>query len=138
MTYEEINLLTTAAEYDEALDECATELRDLRVNETVLAAQTERSTDGAADATAELTAQGAIITALTPVVPTLPAGTRARINTEADLRRATQRHANLTASQAAHGPVTALRRARDLRKVRAEIAEVLVCIQELTANRPTA
>ncbi|MBC7446710.1 MAG: hypothetical protein H7330_01470, partial [Hymenobacteraceae bacterium] len=86
----ETELLTTESEHDTALDESADELRDLRVEETVLAAQTERTSDSAADITAELTAQQAIITALTPVVPTLPAGSKARLNTAADLRHATQ------------------------------------------------
>ena len=137
MTYAEIALLTTAAEHDEGLAECATELRDLRVNETVLPAQTERTTDGAVEDAADLTAQHTIIAALAPVVPTLPEGTKARLGTAADLRRATQRRDNLIAGLATQGPLTALRRARALRKVRAEIVEVLLCMQELTDHRPT-
>ncbi|RYU81891.1 hypothetical protein [Hymenobacter persicinus] len=117
------------------LEAAQQELRDLRVRETVLSAQGERTSENATDTTADLAAQAAIISALTPVVATLPTGSRARINTEADLRRATQRHQNLTASQQLRGPVAALNRALDLRQVQVQIAEINSFVTEVTASK---
>lgn len=130
-----VNLLTTAAECDAVLADAQTELRDLNVRETVLDAQGERTSETAADTTADLAAQNAIIAALTPVLPTLPAGTKAYFNTEGDLRRATQRRDNLTASQQLRGPVAALNRALDLRQVQVQIAEINAFVAEVTARR---
>ena len=130
-----VNLLNTVPECDTVLDGAQDELRDLNVRETVLSAQGERTSDSAADISADLTAQNAIIAALTPVVPTLPTGSKARLNTESDLRRATQRRDNLTASQQARGPVAALNRALDLRQVQVQIGEINVFIAEVTARR---
>ncbi|WP_046247141.1 hypothetical protein [Hymenobacter terrenus] len=132
-----VELITTDAEAALLLENAQHELRDLNVRETVLQAQGERTSESAADITADLTAQGAIITALTPVVSTLPAGSKARLNTEGDLRRATQRRDNLTASQQLRGAVAALLRALDLRQVQAQIAEVKTFIEEVTARRAT-
>ncbi|TGE18952.1 hypothetical protein [Hymenobacter elongatus] len=128
-------LLTTVAECDTVLEAAQLELRDLKVRETVLTAQGERTSESATDITADLAAQTAIIGALTPVVPTLPTGSRARINTEADLRRASQRHENLTASQQLRGPVAALNRALDLRQVQVQIAEINTFVTEATARK---
>jgi hypothetical protein len=132
-----VNLLTNIAECDLVLEDAQDELRDLNVRQTVLAAQGERSTENAADTTADLTAQSAIVTALTPVVPTLPIGSKARLNTEADLRRASHRRENLAASQQTHGGVVALKRARELRQVQVQIAELNVFIAEVTDYKAT-
>ncbi|PJJ60935.1 hypothetical protein [Hymenobacter chitinivorans] len=130
-----INLLTSAPECDALLEAAQQELRDLRVRETVLAAQGERTSESATDTTADLAAQAAIIAALAPIVPNLPAGSKARINTEADLRHATQRHQNLTANQQLRGPVAALTRALDLRQVQVQIAEINTFVAEVTARK---
>lgn len=130
-----VNLLTTIAECDTILSIAQRELRDLTVRATVLDAQGDRTSESAADSTAELTAQQAIINALTPVLPTLPAGSKSYISTESDLRHATQRRDNLLASRQARGPIAALIRALDLRQVQAQIAEVNTFIAEVTARR---
>ncbi|HEX8326553.1 MAG TPA: hypothetical protein VF629_03350 [Hymenobacter sp.] len=130
-----VELLTSVAECDTVLTQTQFELRDLNVRETVLDAQGERTSESAADITADLSAQDAIIAALTPVVGTLPAGSKARLNTEGDLRRATQRRDNLTASQQLRGPVAALNRALDLRQVQVQIAEINTFVAEVTARK---
>ncbi|MFD2784361.1 hypothetical protein [Hymenobacter rubripertinctus] len=130
-----LNLLTTPAECDAVLAAAQTELRDLGVRETVLDAQGDRSSETAATNTADLASQEAVIAALTPVLPTLPVGSRAYFNTEADLRRATQRRDNLLANQLQRGPVAALNRALDLRQVQVQIAEINAFVAEVIARR---
>ncbi|MDO7876879.1 hypothetical protein Q5H93_19190 [Hymenobacter sp. ASUV-10] len=130
-----VNLLTSVADCNTVLEHAQRELRDLTVRETVLNAQGDRTSESATDISADLAAQEAVIAALTPVVPTLPEGGKARFNTEGDLRRATQRRDNLKASQQARGPVAALDRALDLRQVQAQIAEVNIFISEVTARK---
>ena len=130
-----VNLLTTQAECDAVLAAAQIELRDLGVRETVLDAQGDRTSETAASATADIAAQQAIIAALTPVLPTLPAGSRAYFNAEGDLRRATQRRDNLTANQQQRGPVAALNRALDLRQVQVQLAEINTFVAEVTARR---
>ncbi|TYZ14397.1 hypothetical protein FY528_01315 [Hymenobacter lutimineralis] len=130
-----IELLTTAAECDAVLDAAQNELRDLGVRETVLTAQGDRTSESAANSTADLAAQKAIIDALTPVIDTLPAGSRTRLSTEANLRRATQRRDNLLAGQQVYGAIAALNRALDLRQVQAQITEVNLFITEVTTRK---
>jgi hypothetical protein len=130
-----VNLLTTVEECDVVLGDAQTDLRDLNVRVTVLSAQGDRTSESAAEITAELGAQNVIITALTPVVGTLPESSKARTDIEGDLRRATQRRDNLLASQKARGAVAALNRARELRQVQVQITEVTTFIAEVTARR---
>ena len=130
-----VNLLTTVAECDSLLEATQRELRDLTVRATVLNAQGDRTSETAADQSDELTAQNAIITALTPVLATLTPGSRPYLTTEADLRHATQRRDNLVASQQMRGAVAALKRALDLRQVQVQINEVNDFITEVTDRR---
>ncbi|WP_210518335.1 hypothetical protein [Hymenobacter terricola] len=130
-----VNLLTTAAECDAALALAATELRDLNHRGDNLDYTRENTTDSATEIQAEMASLTAEIGALNTIIPTLAAGTKARKTNEVNLRRATNRQADLTDRQESRGPVALLTRELDLAQVQVQITETNAYIAAVTARK---
>ncbi len=130
-----VQLLTTVADCDAVLASAQSELQDFQLRESVLGRRDEKTSESAASAAAELTSLNATIALLTPLIPTLPAGSKIRFSNETSLRQATHRREDLVAARPTSGPVAALVQALDLRQVQVQTAEIQRCISEVTARR---
>ncbi|MBO2010361.1 hypothetical protein [Hymenobacter negativus] len=132
-----VNLLTTPADCDAVLTIAQAELRNLNHRADNLDFTRENSTDGATEMQAELASLTAEIGALNTIIPTLAAGTKARKTNEVNLRRATNRQADLNDRQESRGPAALLIRELDLAQVQVQITETNAFIAAVTAHKAT-
>lgn len=130
-----VNALTTTADCDKLLAEAEGDLRALRRRSDNLDYARDTTSEAATEAQATLAGLDAEIQALTSVIPSLAEGTKARKNSEADLREATYRRANLADRLQARGPVALLTRERSLAETDARIGEITTFITAVTERR---
>ncbi|MDB5271074.1 MAG: hypothetical protein JWP58_4114 [Hymenobacter sp.] len=130
-----VQLLTNIADCEAVLTANEAELRELQVREAVLDLRDDKTSATATNTAAELLSLDASIALLTPMIPTLPAGSKIRHTNELALRQATRRREDLNTAQPTRGPVAALIQALDLRQVQVQIAEIQQCIAEVKAHR---
>ncbi|WP_019947791.1 hypothetical protein [Hymenobacter aerophilus] len=115
-----VNALTTVADCDKLLVEDESDLKALRHRATNLDYARDSTSEATTETQATLAGLDAEIQALTSVILTLAEGTKARKNSEIDLRTATYRRARLTDKQEARGPVALLTHERDLAETEAQ------------------
>ncbi|UYZ61366.1 hypothetical protein [Hymenobacter weizhouensis] len=130
-----VNALTTTADCDKLLGKAEDDLRALRHRSDNLDYARDTTSESATEAQATLAGLDAEIQALTTVIPTLAEGTKARKNSELDLREATYRRANLADRLDARGPVALLTRERSLAETEARIAEITAFVTAVTARK---
>ena len=130
-----VQLLTTAADCDATLAAMQSELRDLQVRESVLDLRDDKTSETATNNAAELTSLQTTIDSLTPLIPTLPEGSKIRRANELARRQANRRYEDLTSAAPTRGPVAALLQALDLRQVQVQVAEIKQAQAEVTARR---
>lgn len=130
-----VNSLTTVADCDTLLADAEGELKALRHRADNLDYARDSTSEASAETQAAIASLDAEIEALTTVIPTLAEGTKARKNSEIDLRTATFRRAKLNDRQEARGPVALLLRERNLAETQVQIAEVEALITAVTARK---
>ena len=130
-----VESLITIADCDKLLADAGGDLRALLRRSDNLDYARDTTSEAAMEAQATLAGLDAEIQALTSVIPSLAEGTKARKNSEADLREATYRRANLADRLEARGPVALLTRERSLAETDARIAEITAFISAVTARK---
>lgn len=131
-----LNLLTTRPQCDAVLAYAQAKLSLLNYHDTQTGRRTENLTSSATSDTSELTGLNAYITAMTPVVGTLPAG-RDRDKQQNDLRLKTDRRDTLVARQNQVGPEALVEAELDSTLVDAQLPLVQDLITQVTAYRAT-
>ncbi len=133
-----VQLLTTRAECDEALEDLNEELRVFTVNDQVLDLRADQASDRAQDRAAEVQDLTTEAAQLTPLVAGLTAGSPSHTLNRRRLRVVSRRLEDLSLAPgtAARGPV-AFKKAVDVRQVQVQVPELQTAIAEVTAHRAT-
>lgn len=132
-----VQLLTSIADCDAVLADAQAELRTFQVRSSVLDLRDDNTTASATETAAELTDLDATIALLTPLIPTMAAGSKLRLTNERALRTASRRREDLTLAQPTRSGVAALLQALDARQIQVQVTEIEQCIAEVTAHRAT-
>ncbi len=135
MTYS-LNLLTTWAQCDAVLAYANSKLELLNYHDTQTGHRTGNLTTSATKDSSELTGLNAYIAAMTPVVPTLPAG-KDRDKQTNDLRLKTDRRDTLMARQNQVGPEALVESELDSALVDVQLPVGDDLIARVTAHRAT-
>lgn len=129
-----VDLLTTTAECDSALELAESRLRVLRQRESAASYQRENKELGATELSAELAGLTAEIDFLTPLIASLPASEVRNKRADA-LRRATDRHDELVSRRGAVGPLALLTRELEQGETTARITELEAFKAAIAARR---
>lgn len=129
-----VNLLTTAAECDEVLDDARDDKRALDRRIYNLEYTVEDSTDSSQERTAALAAANLEVQNIASFVDALPDGDLKKRQQRA-LRLATDRRDSLADTSTSAGPVAALARELDLAQAQAELVEVTAFIAAVEARK---
>jgi len=131
-----LKLLTTRAQCDVVLAYAQAKLSLLSYHDTQTGRRAENLAASAGDLASELTGLNAYITALTPVLVTLPAG-KDHDKQANDLRLKTDRRDTLLARQSQQGPEALVQSELDAALVDAQLPLVQDLVTEVTAHRAT-
>ena len=131
-----LDLLTTRAQCDAVLAYANTKLGLLNYHDTQTGRRTGNLTTSATKDTSELTGLNAYITAMTPVIATLPAG-KDRDKQTNDLRLKTDRRDTLVARQNQVGPEALVESELDSTLVDVQLPVGADFIAQVTAHRAT-
>ncbi len=131
-----LTLLTTRAQCDAVLAYANAKLSLLTYQTTQAGRRTENLSTSASGMASELTGLNAYITAMTPVIATLPAG-KDRDKQTNDLRVKTDRRDALLARQNQQGPEALVEAELDATLVDAQLPLVQDLIAQVTAHRAT-
>ena len=129
-----LSLLTTRTQCDTVLTYAQAKLSLLAYQTTQTGRRTENLTASASGTASELTGLNAYITALTPVMATLPAG-KDRDRQTNELRLKTDRRDALLARQSQQGPEALVEAEADAALIEAQSALVQELIAQVTAHR---
>ncbi len=131
-----LSLLKTHADCDAVLTYCAGKSGLLNYHNTQTDHRTDNLTASASGLASELTGLNAFITAMTPVVATLPTG-KDRDKQQNDLRLKTDRRDTLVARQGQTGPEALVESQLDQALIAAQLPLVQDLIAQVTALRAT-
>jgi hypothetical protein len=131
-----LTLLTTRAQCDAVLAYANNKLALLNYHDSQTGRRTDNLTASATKDSSELTGLNAYITAMTPVIATLPAG-KDRDKQTNDLRVKTDRRDALLARQNQQGPEALVEAELDATLVDAQLPLVQDLIAQVTAHRAT-
>ena len=131
-----LNLLTTRAQCDAVLAYAQAKLGLLNYHDSQTGRRTDNLTTSATKDSSELTGLNAYITAMTPVIATLPAG-KDRDKQTNDLRLKTDRRDTLVARQNQVGPEALVEAELDSTLVDAQLPLVQDLVTQVTAHRAT-
>jgi hypothetical protein len=135
MTYS-LQLLTTWAQCDAVTAHATAKKKLLTYNDTVTGHRADNLTTSAGSMASELIGLNAYITAMTPVIPTLPAG-KDRSRQENDLRLKTDRRDSLLARQGEVGPEALVESEFDAYLVDVQMPAVQDLLDQVAAHRLT-
>ena len=135
MTYS-LTLLKTWAECDAVLAYCASKQSLLTFHNTETDHRVGNLTTTATSSASELTSLNAYITAMTPVIATLPAG-KDHDKQANELRLKTDRRDTLVARRSQTGPEVLIESQLDQSLVDLQLPEVQTLITQVTAHRAT-
>ncbi|TGE21694.1 hypothetical protein E5K00_15590 [Hymenobacter aquaticus] len=131
-----LSLLTTRAQCDAVLAYANAKLGLLGYHDAQTGRRTSNLTTSATSDAAELVSLNAFITAMTPVIPTLPAG-KNREKQENELRVSTDRRDALLARQGQQGPEVLLEAEAESGLIDIQVPFIQDFIAQVTAHRAT-
>ncbi|WP_210518210.1 hypothetical protein [Hymenobacter terricola] len=131
-----LSLLKTHADCDAVLAFCTSKSGLLNYHNNQTDHRAENLTASATGLASELTGLNAFITAMTPVIPTLPAG-KDRDKQENDLRVKTDRRDTLVARQGQTGPEALVESQLEQNLVDLQLPAVQELVDLVTAHRAT-